>query len=105
MHTKSKNTVVRFSMLVLLLAANIEFAMAAEQNATGKMEFPTAAAPRQSMATSDKTLLAWLPGKNRNSHPGACTEEDINEGGCETKKNETTGIEYWCSCPKEVGEN
>lgn len=55
-------------------------------------------------ATSDKILIAWLPGKNRNSHLGACTDEEESEGGCETHTNNATGAS-WCTCPKEMGEN
>jgi hypothetical protein len=55
-------------------------------------------------AASDKILIAWLPGKNRNSHLGACTDEEESEGGCETHTNDTTGAS-WCTCPKEMGEN
>jgi hypothetical protein len=55
-------------------------------------------------AKHNKTVLAWLPGANRNSHFGECTDEEERLGGCETKTNNTTGAS-WCSCPQEQGEN
>lgn len=62
-------------------------------------------APTGRLSTkSDNILIAWMPGKNRNSHLGACTDEEVNEGGCETHTNTTTGAS-WCTCPKEMGEN
>lgn len=48
-------------------------------------------------------VAVWLPGKNHNSHSLACTDEEVNDMGCETLyKN---GVAYWCSCPREQGEH